>query len=282
MSRAIMMHTRYSFIFILYLPILLFIYVDGGGLATPTGRRAPAPASVVRPSRTTYTGESCASTSDPALLSVCAQREQQRLSQIQQQRPKQQQAAVDTTTKKKQDVSTVSKQGQRKEQVGAIKMTEGEKRAAAERQMQFERELHLQQQEHEQHEHELQDVPSHMSGLAASSLFEDVAFPPSAPGDGGGLRAAVAPTAATVGVEETGAASVFAASVEPPARVQAMATSATTEAAFHTPESAPASVSIVAAAASPAPACSMAANPSDSSEEVTHSTLVVEMGAGSF
>ena len=166
--------------------------------------------------------------------------------------------------------------------MGAIKMTEGEKRAAAARQMQFERELHLQQQEHDQHEHELQDVPSHVSGSAASSLFEDVAVPPSARGDGGGLHAAVAPTAATVGVEETGAASAFAASVEPPARVQAMAAAATTEAALHTPASAPASVSAMAAAATPAPACTTAANPSDSSEEVAHSTLVVEMGAGSF
>ena len=308
LSIAIIMYTRPSLVFILHLLPLLFFLVDGGSLAIPTGKRAPAAASVARPSKTTYTGESCASTSDPALLSVCAQREQQRQSQIQQQRPKKQQAAADKTTNKKLHGSTVSKQGQRKEQVDAIKMTEGEKRAAAARQLQFEHELHLQQQEHEQHEHELQEVQtaaSQVSGSVASSLFEDVAVPPSARGDGGELHAVVAPTAATVGGEETGAASVVAASVELPARVQAMAAAATTEAALHTPASAPASVSAMAAAATatsvpapaaptPAPACTTAAHPtpapgyataahpSDTSEEVAHSNLVVEMGAGSF
>ena len=278
----------------LLLPLFLFFCatVDGGGVSPSNGRRsapaAPAAAAAAaRPSKTTYTGESCASTSDPALASLCAQREQQREQQRRLQRPKQQtqhklqQQSSDEKIKNKTPSGSRSKQSERGGELVrdvAFKMTEGEKRAAAARERQFEDEYHKKQQEVEAVQEGDEDDPG------ASALSRDAALSASVGGDGfddgGHAHASGALTAAASGVE-----------LAPPslstARLQAVS-SAVQQAELDVPASASelasASVSNLAAAASvePSPPPSTTATPPPPAREEAAAppVFVVEMGAG--
>jgi hypothetical protein len=195
----------------LLLPLFLFFSatVDGGGVSPSNGRRstpasaAPAAAAAAaRPSKTTYTGESCASTSDPALASLCAQREQQREQQRRLQRPKQQtrqmrkQQSSHEKNKNKAPSGSGSKQNERGGELVrdvAFKMTDGEKRAAAARERQFEDEYQKKQQEVEEVQESDEDDPG------ASALSRDAASSASVGGDGGHAHADGALTAAASG-----------------------------------------------------------------------------------
>jgi hypothetical protein len=199
-------------------------------------------------------------------LSICAQREQQRQLHIQKRQPEQQQRSSEKNKNKKEK----EKERRKNEMAGdAIRMTEGELRAAAARQMQFEHELQQQQ-------HELQEAASHEDDSATSSPSHDAAAIPldRQDDDGSAVYDVGVPAAAVSAVVEPDAAAPSAM----------LARAAPAEAGLYMPQSASVSVSVsagVSAAPTPAPACSSAARPLDRhTERQAHSTLVVEMGAG--